>query len=163
MENCASSFALLQKEKECLKADSCPSTTGSSIFLLPCAITWTIFSQGLLARAFTYALLPSASSTVLLYQSSVGFPPFFRTSHQSQTMNQLGTTYLSETLQKREDFFFLYKTRPGVLDHGRRLPDCFLGYYTWRNLAHNEGSTKSAGSPSLILFFFSHSFFTSPL
>lgn len=109
MENCASSFALLQKEKECLEADSCPSTTGSSIFLLPCAITWTIFSQGLLARAFTYALLPSSSSTVLLYQSSVGFPPFFRTSHQSQTMNQLGTTYLSETLQKREDFFFYIK------------------------------------------------------
>lgn len=131
MENCASSFTLLQKE---IEADSCPSTTGSSIFLLPCAITWTIFSQGLLSRAFTYALLPSASLTALLYQSSVGFLPFFRTSHQSQTMNQLGTTYLSETLQKREEKNFYYKTRPGVLDHGRRLRDCFLGYYTWRIL-----------------------------
>lgn len=48
-------------------------------------------------------------------------------------MNQLGTTYLSETLQKREEIFF-YKTRPGVLDHGRRLQDCCLGYYTWRIL-----------------------------
>lgn len=49
-------------------------------------------------------------------------------------MNQLGTTYLSETLQKREEKNFYYKTRPGVLDHGRRLRDFFLGYYTWRIL-----------------------------
>lgn len=77
VENCALSFTLSKKGKEYLEADRCPSTTGSSIFLLPCAITWTIFSQGFLARAFMYALLPLRLSFSINLRSAFPFFPNF--------------------------------------------------------------------------------------
>lgn len=54
-------FILLQKGKEYLEADSCPTTIGSSISLLLCAITWTIFSQNVLARGIHVLVRPPAS------------------------------------------------------------------------------------------------------
>lgn len=69
MESCALFLLFSKKGKEYFEADSCPSTIGSSISLLLCAITWTIFSQDLLDRAYIDG--PSASKAVLIYQSSL--------------------------------------------------------------------------------------------
>ena len=158
MENCASSFTLHQKGKECLEADSCPSTTGSSIFLLPCAITWTIFSQGLLARAFMYALLPPRLLFSINLRSAfpLFFPHFTSVANNESTWHHVPIGNFAEKRRKKsikpDQVFWImagvYGTVFGLL---------YLAY-----LAHNEGSTKSAGSTSFILFFFSHSSFISP-
>lgn len=157
MESCALFFTLLQKGKEYFEADSYPSTIDSSISLLLCAITWTIFSQDPLARAYMYALLP------LTLSLSTNLPPaitFSRNSHQSQILNQVLDYILIGNLCKKEKRKKIWKTRPGCLDHGSvtffRVFLLFGQYCTWciLHLAHNERSMSSAGSTRFFFFFF---------
>lgn len=77
-------------------------------------------------------------------------------------MNQLGTMYLSETAEKRRKKKKFIKPDQVFWITAGVYGTVFFGLLYLAYLAHNGGSTKSAGSPSFILFFFSHSFFTSP-
>ena len=112
MESCALFLLFSKKGKEYFEADSCPSTIGSSISLLLCAITWTIFSQDLLPLRLSLSTnLPSAYYPLLPHFASVA------NTEPTFGLNTLSGPNLCRKVKEKKEKK-IWKTRPGCLDYG---------------------------------------------
>lgn len=124
MENCALSFTLSKRGKNISKLTDVRLQQVLRSFC--CHVQshgrYSVKVSSLGHSCMPFCLLDCPSLSIFGRLS-----PFFRTSHQSPTRYHVLIGNFAEKRRKKN-----HKTRPGVLDHGWRLRDCFLGHCTWR-------------------------------